>query len=138
MDLRRPSNGTGVNMAKADDETPLYQEIDSEPYAKVIMGGEERKDFHTKGVWHFEIDKFMAPVVPANYFKTTGEAIQKLNKLKLDLLQQVAMAERLKVTLTKLRGSNVYLETQWNDGKLLLKVKNPRKAKPDQAEATED
>ncbi len=122
----------------SEDKIPLYQEIDQKPYAKVVVGGEEREDFHTKGVWHFEIDKFMAPVVPANYFKTTGEAIKKLTQLKLDLLQQVAMAERLKTTLTKLRGPNVYLETQWSDGKLLLKVKNPRKAKPDATETTED
>jgi hypothetical protein len=121
-----------------DEERPLHEQQDIEPYAKVTSAGEKRKEFHTKGVWQFDITEFMSPIVPANYFKTTGEAIQKITKLKQDLLQQVAMAERLKTTLTKLRGGNVYLETQWNDGRLLLKVKNPRKAKPGVADVPED
>lgn len=115
----------------SDNEVPLYQEIEDNPYAKVTLTGEQRQPFHVKGVWHFEIASFMKPVDPINYFKTTGEAIQKMTKLEADLQKQLATARKVRAVLEKLRGGNAYLETQWNNSRLLLKIKNPRKARPE-------
>jgi hypothetical protein len=92
---------------------------------------------------------------PEEYFITSGDAIQKVRYLskilwkyagtarcKLRTMsaptakdiefeklcwEQAGASNRLLHILKKLRGSNVFLETEWNnDRKLVLHIKNPR------------
>lgn len=110
-------------------------DMDKLPYAKITLGGEYRKPYHKHGVWELDIDELFDNITPKSYFYTTGEACVKMKKLEMDLLNAAKKAKKLVDTLTKLKGDNVYLETQWENGKLILKTKNPRKNHKDKLEA---
>lgn len=126
-------------MAKNESDY-TYDEMQEFPYAKVKLNksGEERRDYHKKDVWELDITEIVQAIDPADYFCTTGEACIKARKLEGDLFAAAGLARKLGNILKKLRGENVYLETQWTDGRLLLKAKNPRKNKEEKAKALEE
>ena len=126
-------------MAKKDHGF-TYEQMEAVPFAKVILkkAGEERRAYHKKLVWEFDITKLIDPIDPADYFCTTGEACIKIRKLEADLFAAAGVARKLGNILRKLRGENIYLETQWIGGRLLLKAKNPRKNKEEKAKALEE
>lgn len=126
-------------MAKKDHGY-TYDEMQEVPYAKVTLNksGEERRTYHKKDVWELDVTALIKAIDPADYFCTTGEAVIKTKKLEADLFAAAGLARKLGNTLRKLRGENVYLETQWTDGRLLLKAKNPRKNKEEKAKALEE
>lgn len=126
-------------MAK-EEHGYTYDEMEEFPYAKVSLSknGEERRPYHKKDIWELDIDDLLKAVDPKDYFCTTGEAVIKTKKLEADLFAMAGLARKLRNTLVKLRGENVYLETQWSDGRLLLKAKNPRKNKEEKAKALEE
>lgn len=126
-------------MAKPDHGY-TYDEIQEFPYAKVKLNktGEERRPYHKKDVWELDITELVQAIDPKDYFCTTGEAVIKSKKLEADLFAAAGIARKLRNTLIKLRSENVYLETQWVDGRLLLKAKNPRKNKEEKAKALEE
>lgn len=116
-----------------------WKEIEEFPYAKIsIEDLEERRAYHPKDMWEFEIGKLLAPINPIDYFRTTGEAIIKLRKLEHDVYALVGNIRRILNVFEKLRGTNAYLETQWNEGRLLIKIKNPRKNKESKVAALEE
>lgn len=82
---------------------------------------------------------------PRDYFITSGDAIAKSRVLLKDIfsytvsqnndLRLLAMraAECTSLVIEKLetwRGDAIFMETEWNDHKLLCIPKNPRKRKP--------
>lgn len=126
-------------MAKEEQEFS-YDEIESFPYAKVSLNksGEERRTYHKEEIWELDITTMIKNIDPVDYFCTTGEAVIKMRKLEADLFAAAGTARKLGNILKKLRGENVYLETQWSDGRLLLKAKNPRKNKEEKVKALEE
>jgi hypothetical protein len=87
---------------------------------------------------------------PANYFITSGDAVEKVRILERDLRrasdkfakdaksgsqaakyakalgEAAKQAARLLESLKMVRGTNVFLETEWSNHKLLIIPKNPR------------
>lgn len=86
---------------------------------------------------------------PTEYFITSGDAVQKtkalirdykevidkvqqcvlhidVSKYLADVKVQCSHAETLLELLLKARGTNIFLETEWNQHKLLCIPKNPR------------
>jgi hypothetical protein len=126
-------------MAKKDHNF-TYEQMEEMPYAKIKLNktGEERRVYHKKGVWELDITSLVQAIDPADYFCTTGEAVIKTRKLEADLFAAAGIARKLGNLLRKLRGEDIYLETQWIGGKLLLKAKNPRKNKEEKARALEE
>lgn len=126
-------------MAKKDHGFS-YEEMQDFPFAKIKLNksGEERRAYHKKDVWELDITDFIKAIDPTDYFCTTGEACIKTRKLEADLFAAAGIARKLGNILEKLRGENVYLETHWTDGRLLLKAKNPRKNKEEKAQALEE
>jgi hypothetical protein len=117
-----------------------FEEMEDMPYAKVMLSGkEDRRPYHPKNVWELDIQELISGQIdPLQYFRTTGEAIIKMRKLEADLFQMAGLARKVGNILEKLRGENIYLETQWSDGRLLLKAKNPRKNKEEKAKALQE
>lgn len=126
-------------MAKKDHPF-TYDEMEELPYARIKLNktGEERRSYHKKDVWELDITTLVEAVDPEDYFCTTGEAVIKTRKLEADLFAAAGVARKLGNILRKLRGENIYLETQWIGGRLLLKAKNPRKNKEEKAKALEE
>tara|TARA_R100001244_G_scaffold25113_4_gene25592 strand:- start:55146 stop:55547 length:402 start_codon:yes stop_codon:yes gene_type:complete len=122
-------------MAKNKNDNFTFKEKEEMPFAKVTKKGEARKDFHPKNTWEFDITEFLEDVIPKDYFATTGEAVVKMRKLENDLFAQAGLARKLGNTLEKLKGENIYMETCWTGGRLLLKAKNPRKNREAKLEA---
>lgn len=116
-----------------------FEEMQEMPFAKPSLSkksdGQIRRAYHSKNVWEFDITEFLEKIDPKEYFHTTGEAILKMRKLEHDLFAAAGLARKVGNVLEKLRGENIYLETQWNNGRLLLKAKNPRKNKEEKAKA---
>lgn len=100
---------------------PKYEE--PEQFCKL---GKNRKEHQPEGIYHLVLKEFMTPIDPHQYFITSGEAIAKAEKLEKDIWLMAGKARQLKNMLKKARGPAVYLETEWNDSRLLLKRKNPR------------
>lgn len=70
---------------------------------------------------------FTAPeVIPSNYYVTSGEAVCKAEQLIKDLQEMLRNAKILYKYLVDLRGDNKYLETEYQNKLVTLKVKNPR------------
>jgi hypothetical protein len=122
------------------DHNFTYDEMQAFPYAKVALNktGEDRRPYHKNDIWELDLTDIIKAVDPSDYFCTTGEAVIKTKALEADLFAAAGVARKLGNILRKLRGENVYLETQWNDGRLLLKAKNPRKNKEEKAKALEE
>lgn len=127
-------------MASKKDHEYTYDEMQEFPYAKVVLSkmGEERRSYHKKDIWELDLTEILKTINPKDYFCTTGEAVIKARMLEADLFAMAGLARKLKNVLEKLRGENIYLETHWDDGRLLLKAKNPRKNKEEKAKALEE
>ena len=125
-------------MKKNSDFT--FEQMQEMPYAKIKLSSkEERRSYHPKNVWELDVPNIIpGSIDPMKYFRTTGEAIIKMRKLEADLFQMAGLARKVGNILEKLRGENIYLETQWNNGRLLLKAKNPRKNKEEKAKALQE
>lgn len=117
----------------------------------------------TDEVYELIISDFVTPLIPpagskldavtpADYFITSGDAIQKTDQLYRDIagfgrrLQQAIQEEsdpklreldnqctkelqgalNMRKALETSRGSSVFMETEWEQGKLLCIPKNPR------------
>lgn len=100
---------------------PKYEE--PEQFCRL---GEHRKEHQPEGIYQLIMKDFMTPIDPNQYFITSGEAIAKAEKLEKDIWLMAGKARKLRNLLKKARGPAVYLETEWNDSRLLLKRKNPR------------
>lgn len=123
-------------MAKnKNDDDHTFQEKQDMPYAKVTMKGENRRSYHPKKVWEFNLLDFLSKIDPADYYSTTGEAVLKMRKLEKDLFVMAGQARKIGNVIQKLKDEHVYMETCWTDGRLLLKAKNPRKNKEEKREA---
>jgi hypothetical protein len=122
------------------DHNFSYDEMQEFPFAKISLNkhGEDRKAYQKDDIWELDLTDLIKIVDPSNYFCTTGEAVIKAKALEADLFASAGLARKLGNILRKLRGENVYLETQWCDGRLLLKAKNPRKNKEEKAKALEE
>jgi len=119
-------------------EEYTYDQMQSEPYAKVTPAGEDRHEYQPRDVWELEITKLLPSIDPLQYFRTTGEGVLKMRRLEADLFAAAGQARKLGNILEKLKDDNVYLETQWQDGRLLLKAKNPRKNKESKLKALKE
>jgi hypothetical protein len=84
---------------------------------------------HPKGVWELKFELFsesLKVIDPKAYFITSGEAIRKTERLCEDFAAALHASGELLIALKHLKGSAKYLETQWENDRLLLKQKNPR------------
>lgn len=63
---------------------------------------------------------------PSNYYITSGEAVCKAEQLIKDLQEMLRNTKVLHKHLALLRGDNKYLETEYQNKLVILKVKNPR------------
>ena len=95
---------------------------------KYAILGEEPKTGQSKKAWIIPIDEYLA-VDPKYYFITTGEATLKIDVLIDDLHTALKQAKKLKKVLINTKGESDYLETCWEDGKLIVKKKVARKKK---------
>lgn len=74
----------------------------------------------------------LKPLLPADYFKTTGDAIAKLEQMEKDAWALAGAIRALKNLAKKSRGTSAYLETcpenpeRLIDNKVWAQVKNPR------------
>lgn len=90
---------------------------------------QQRDPSHPQGVWCLDIMNFhnqLKLIDPKAYFITSGEAVIKAQKLCSDLESACKITKKLVYILKAMRGGSKYLETQWENGMLLLKTKNQR------------
>ena len=127
-------------MGKNNEDEYTYDEQMAMPFARVsdVSSAQDRRSYHPKNIWELDITEFVDAVDPKDYFVTSGEATIKARRLEKDLFAMAGKARRLSNLLKKLKGENVYLETTWQDGRLLLKAKNPRKNKDEKRKALEE
>jgi hypothetical protein len=121
-------------MSNKDEYTGPYAQ--GEPYAKVVYKPfakgdlcQEREPHQPKNVWQIDIDNFneaLKVIDPRAYFTTSGEAVRKAERLHEDLKAMLAVVGRMKKIFVALKADAKYLETQWENERLLLKQKNPR------------
>lgn len=100
-----------------------------------LLGGEENLD-KQKFVWIFpDISKTIPPVIPSQYYITSGEAIAKTDKLISDINNTLVQAINLREKLIEARGASKYLElTKCEDGSYsgnIVARKDPKKKKED-------
>jgi hypothetical protein len=108
-----------------DPNKPEYTELP--PYAKL---GQEPIKPQPKGVWDMtEALNELQSIDPQSYYITSGEAIRKAEKLTKDAYSLAAKANNLHKSLIKAKSEAKYLETQREDGRLLVKKKSPRTRK---------
>ena len=91
--------------------------------------GHKPQKHHAKDIWELDLSDFKA-VNPIDYFRTSGEAVEKAKQLEKDAWKLAGQVRRFRHLLEKTRGKAVYLEVSWHEGMLLAKAKNPRKRKP--------
>jgi hypothetical protein len=116
---------TGKLIFKNPNKVDEYVEMD--PYAKL---GEEPLKGQPKGVWEITEALNNLPVIdPKCYYITSGEAVRKAEKLTKDAYSLAVKAKSFEKALIKAREEAKYLETQRENGKLLIKKKSPRKKK---------
>ena len=121
-------------MSNKDEYTGPYAQ--GEPYAKVVYKpfakGElcqERAPHQPKAVWQVDIENFheaLKTIDPRTYFTTSGEAVRKTERLYEDLKGAMSVVNRMLTIFKALKADAKYLETQWENERLLLKQKNPR------------
>lgn len=64
-----------------------------------------------------DIEKTLPAINPSKYYVTSGEAIQKTDRLISDLTELLSKAKEFKQLLIKSKGDNTYLElTKCEDG----------------------
>ena len=99
--------------------------IDDHPYALL---GEDPLPGQPNGVWQIpDISANIPCINPAGYFTTSGEAVKKADKLVKDLYSAAVKARSFRDKLKKSRGIKKYLETAREDGRLLIKCKDPKR-----------
>ncbi len=103
-----------------DEKEPIKR---SSKYPK--LGEAESND----GVCCVIVSDYLKPIDPSKYFITTGEALDKMDKILADAAQFIQDAKKLRKMFIKARSDSQYLETGWEDGILILKQKNLRKPK---------
>lgn len=107
---------------------PDYNIADHEPYAKL---GNDPLPGQPKNVWEIPDIKVEMPVIdPHSYFVTSGEAVKKADRLVQDVYALAAKCRAFRDKLKKTRGAKKYLETTRENGKLLVKCKEPRDRTP--------
>ena len=93
--------------------------MDPGPYTKL---GQPAAPSQPDGVFDIMDSLAELPAIdPKNYFITSGEAVKKAAKLASDLYSAAAKASSFKTRLEKSRAEAVYLETHWENGRLLVK-----------------
>lgn len=108
--------------------------METDPYAKL---GDEQLPGQPKDIWEMpDLDKELPPIIPSAYFITSGEAVMKAEKLVKDSYSMAVKAKALFKKLQRAKGDKKYLETARENGRLLLKAKNGRKAKEPTTETT--
>ncbi len=76
-------------------------------------------------------DKTIDATVNAfTYFITSGEAVKKAEQLNKDAWEYAGRCRALLAALKKARGESMYLEVTAEDGMLVCRRKDPRKARP--------
>jgi hypothetical protein len=101
--------------------------MDQCPYA--IIGNEPLLE-QPKDVWEIpQISNEMPMIDPSAYFITSGEAVKKAEKLVQDVYSLAVKARAFRDKLIRCRGEKKYLETSRENGRLIIKSKNPRKFK---------
>ena len=85
------------------DDGFTFKERQDMPYARVTAKGENRRSYHQKKVWEFELKEFLSKIDPDDYFATTGEAILKMRKLEKDLFVEARKARKIGNILNKLK-----------------------------------
>ena len=112
-------------MPKKDDGLS-FEEMEETPFTPL---GSERQQHQPRNVFEVVLDEWIKGIDPRDYFITTGEAVQKAEVMEKELWKAAGNARRLVKALKLARAENKYLETEWREGRLLLKIKNPRKKK---------
>jgi hypothetical protein len=103
--------------------------IDEEPYARL---GDDQLPGQPKGVWEIaNLETELPSINPDLYFRTSGEAVKKAEKLVKDAYSLAVKAKIFYRKLIKTRGNNKYLEVSREGGRLLIKIKNARSKKED-------
>lgn len=98
--------------------------IEQEPYAKL---GEEPLPNQPKGVWEVpKLEETLPAFNPASYFITSGEGCKKADKMTKDAYSLAVSCRAFRDKLYKARGAKKYLETSRENGRLLVKTKEPR------------
>lgn len=88
---------------------------------------EDLNEIETTGNIHrLDIAQYVKAIDPTKYFHTSGDAICKTEKLIEDLQELVRNAKRLYAELVTIRGDNKYLETEFDNGSVIIRIKNPR------------
>lgn len=99
--------------------------VEPEPFAFL---GQQPEPHQPDGV--FDVTsalKDLPAIDPRDYYRTSGEAVKKAEKLVSDLYSAAVKARSFKDKLERSRADAKYLETQWDNLKLLVKRKYPRK-----------
>ena len=70
------------------------------------------------------------PIVPKDYFRTTGDLLPKIDQLVKDLEHAIFKLKQVKREAIKIKGDDLWLETTINEnGEILFQKKNPREIK---------
>lgn len=106
--------------------------VDKLPYNK--LGDKDDNLDNPKSVWIFpDIRETFPTIDPFKYYVTSGEAIQKTEKLISDIQEQLANLILFKKMLLEARGPSKYLEmTKCEDGVYngnIVARKDPKKKK---------
>lgn len=67
-----------------------------------------------------------------SYFITSGEAVKKAEQLDKDAWEFAGKCRKLLRALKKARGESMYLEVTYEEGVLVCRKKDPRKAKEEE------
>lgn len=114
---------------------PKAQYVEPEMYAKL---GSDPTIEQPKGVWEIPNISNELPMIdinqyfqttkldPKSYFVTSGEAVKKAEKLVKDAFSLAIKARSFKDKLIEARGNKQYLETSWENNKLIVKTKEKR------------
>ena len=108
----------------SDEKDLDFEEMEDTPYAKL---GKDKVDHQPRNVFSLDINEWIDAIDPKSYFITTGEAVMKAEVLEKDLWRAAGNARKLVKALKDAKANNDYLETEWKEGVLLLKIKNRRK-----------
>lgn len=112
-------------LKKKRNKKEIFVDLNKFPFAMVgseAIGGQPSK------VWQFpNLDETIPPIQASRYFITTGEAIQKMDKLIEDIRERLKAAHKFRKQLSVNKGASKYLETTREGSTLLCKQKDPRK-----------
>lgn len=111
---------------KAKKDKEVIINLREHPYAIIgdkAVGGQPPKTWEIPNLH----DEFPPIRSLADYFITTGEATVKIAKYIEHLHDRLKKAQMLKRRMLKSKGASKYLETTWDENKLICKQKDPRK-----------